>query len=141
MVLFLNIGRPPIKEFHGVGPKIAAVVAYEAFGMNHIPVDVHVLRFSKFFGWCCSNASAEECQEDIKSWMPTYYWHMLNSTIGSFSQLSVSNKDLINSEMVRMCIGRDVIPQMNIYNKLVEYYKTFVRKKRNHDKVSPQRKV
>jgi endonuclease-3 len=54
-----------IKEFHGVRPKIAGVVAYEAFGINHIPVDVHVLRFSKFFGWCSSNASAEECQEDI----------------------------------------------------------------------------
>jgi endonuclease-3 len=49
-----------IKEFHGVGHKIAAVVAYEAFGINHIPVDVHFLRFSKFFGWCSSKASAEE---------------------------------------------------------------------------------
>ena len=38
-----------IKEFHGVGPKIAAVVAYEAFGINHIPVDVHVLKVSKVF--------------------------------------------------------------------------------------------
>ena len=130
-----------IKEFCGVGPKIAAVVAYEAFGINHIPVYVHVLRFSKFFGWFSSNASAEECQEDIESWMPTYYWHMFNSTVGSFCRLSVSNKDLINSDMIRMRIGRFVIPQMDIYNKLLEYSKTLERKKRNHDKVSPQRKV
>jgi endonuclease III len=33
-----------IKEFHGIGPKSAAMVAYEAFGINHIPVDIHVLR-------------------------------------------------------------------------------------------------
>ena len=81
-------------------------MAYEAFGINHIPVDVHVLRFSKFFCWCSSNASAEECQEDIESWMPKYYWHMVNSTIGSFCQLSVSHKDLIKSEMIRMQMGR-----------------------------------
>jgi hypothetical protein len=38
-----------------------------------------------------------------------------------------------------MRIRRDVIPQMDIYNKLLEYSKTLERKKRNHDKVSPQR--
>jgi adenine-specific DNA glycosylase len=37
-----------IKEFPGVGPKIASVVAYEAFGINHIPVDVDVLDFPSF---------------------------------------------------------------------------------------------
>jgi endonuclease-3 len=69
------------KEFHCVGPKSAS----EAFRINHIPVDVHILRFSKFFCRCSSNVSAEECQEDIESWMPTYYWHLVNSTIGSFN--------------------------------------------------------
>jgi endonuclease-3 len=50
-----------IKEFPGGGPKIASVVlAYEAYGINHIPVDVHVLRFSKFICWYSKNASAEE---------------------------------------------------------------------------------
>mgnify|MGYP000016711576 CR=1 FL=1 len=128
-----------IKAFRGVGPKIAAVVAYEAFGINHIPVDVHVLRFSKFFGWCSSNASAEVCQEDIESWMPKYFWHMVNSTIGSFCQLSASKKALIQSEMIRMRIGRDVLPQMDVYNKLLEYCNTMERKKKNQEKVSPQK--
>jgi endonuclease III len=32
-----------IKEFHSVGPKIASVVAYEPFGINHVPVDVEIL--------------------------------------------------------------------------------------------------
>ena len=128
-----------IKDFGGVGPKIAAVVAYEAFGINHIPVDVHVLRFSKFFGWCSSNASAEVCQEDIESWMPKYFWHMVNSTIGSFCQLSASKKALIESEMIRMRIGRDVLPQMDVYKKLLEYCNTMARKKKNQEKVSPQK--
>jgi len=128
-----------IKAFRGVGPKIAAVVAYEAFGINHIPVDVHVLRFSKFFGWCSSNALAEVCQEDIESWMPKYFWHMVNSTIGSFCQLSASKKALIESEMIRMRIGRDVLPQMDVYKKLLEYCNIMARKKKNQEKVSPQK--
>jgi hypothetical protein len=34
--------------------------------------------------------------------MPTFYWQIINSTICSLVyQLSVSNKDLINSEMKR----------------------------------------
>jgi hypothetical protein len=51
----------------------------------------------------------------------------------------MSNNDLIKSEMIRMGIGRDVIPQMDIHNKLFKYSKTLEKKKRNHDKVSPQK--
>jgi hypothetical protein len=42
-----------------------------------------------------------------------------STTIGSFSQLAVSNKDLIASEMIRMCIGKDAIPRMDVGNKLL----------------------
>jgi hypothetical protein len=38
--------------------------------------------------------------------------------------------------MVRMRIGRDVLPQMDVYNKLWEYCKTMERKKKNQEKVS-----
>jgi hypothetical protein len=61
---------------------------------------------------------------------------MVNSTIGSFSQFAVSNKDLIDSEMIRMHTGKDVIPHMDVCNKLLEYSKILERKKKNHDKLS-----
>eukprot|EP00978_Attheya_sp_CCMP212_P017814 scaffold47986_cov64-Attheya_sp.AAC.1 len=55
-----------IIKFHGVGKKIASVVTYEAFGISRIPVDTHVLRFAKYFGWFRDDASANKCQEDIE---------------------------------------------------------------------------
>eukprot|EP00978_Attheya_sp_CCMP212_P017682 scaffold47365_cov68-Attheya_sp.AAC.6 len=75
-----------ITKFNGVGRKMASVVAYEAFGISHIPVDVHVLKFAKYFGWCRDNVSAKQCQEDIEGWMPEINWYRVNSTISSFSQ-------------------------------------------------------
>jgi hypothetical protein len=65
--------------------------------------------------------------------------YMVNSTIGSFCQLSVSHKDFIKSEMIRMRIRRYVLPQMDVYNKLSEYCNTMERKKKNQDKVSPNK--
>jgi hypothetical protein len=79
-------------------------------------------------------------QEDIESWMPSYYWHMVNSTIGSFSQLAASNKDLIASEMIRMHIRKDVtIPHMDVCNKLLKFSKSLGRKKKNHDMFSQKK--
>eukprot|EP00978_Attheya_sp_CCMP212_P032947 scaffold130700_cov68-Attheya_sp.AAC.2 len=105
-----NAGQVPadwdaIIKFHGVGQKIASVVDYEAFGISCIPVDVHVLRFAKYFGWFWESASAFECQEDIEGWMPEINWYRVNSTIGSFCQLATRNQSLLYSEMDRMRMG------------------------------------
>eukprot|EP00978_Attheya_sp_CCMP212_P041697 scaffold242434_cov48-Attheya_sp.AAC.1 len=93
-------------KFRGVGRKIASVVAYEAFGISCIPVDTHVLKFAKYFGWCGNKALPYQCQEDIECWMPEMYWYLVNSTIiGSFCQLAMSNQALLFSEMDRMRMG------------------------------------
>jgi hypothetical protein len=65
---------------------------------------------------------------------------MVNSTIGSFSQLAMSNKDFIASEMIRMHIGKDVISHMDVCNKLLEFSKTLEREKKNHDNFSQEQK-
>jgi hypothetical protein len=72
--------------------------------------------------------------------MPSSYWHMVNSIIGSFSQLDVSNKDVIASEMIRIRIGKDVIPHMDVCNKLLEYSKILEREKTKNDKLSQEQK-
>ena len=94
-----------ITKFHGVGRKIASVVMYEAFGISRVPVDIHVLKFARYFGWCSDKAEAKNCQEDIEGWMPEIYWHLVNSTIGSFCQLAASHKEILYPEMKRMRIG------------------------------------
>jgi endonuclease III len=109
-----------ITKFRGVGRKIASVVAYEAFGISRIPVDVHVLKFAKYFGWCRDNATASKCQEDIEGWMPEINWYRVNSTIGSFCQLAGSNKELLYSEMDRMRIGL-INPKFNMVHFLKDY--------------------
>ena len=100
--------------------RLWGVVAYEAFGISRIPVDVHVLRFAKYFGWCRDNATASKCQEDIESWMPEINWYRVNSTIGSFCQLAGSNKELLYSEMDRMRIGL-INPKFNMVHFLKDY--------------------
>ena len=94
-----------ITKFHGVGRKIASVVMYEAFGISRVPVDIHVLKFARYFGWCSDKAEAKSCQEDIEGWMPEIYWHLVNSTIGSFCQLAASHEEILYPEMKRMRIG------------------------------------
>jgi endonuclease-3 len=115
-----------IIKFHGVGKKIASVVTYEAFGISRIPVDTHVLRFAKYFGWCRDDASANNCQEDIEGWMPEINWYRVNSTIGSFCQLATSNQALLYSEMDRMRMGLinpkfDMVRFLKDYVRLWEY--------------------
>jgi endonuclease-3 len=71
VVLDVHNGNVPadwdaITKFYGVGQKIASVVVYEAFGISRVPVDIHVLNFAKYFGWCSDKASAKSCQEDIE---------------------------------------------------------------------------
>eukprot|EP00978_Attheya_sp_CCMP212_P021883 scaffold64342_cov48-Attheya_sp.AAC.1 len=101
---------------------MAFVVAYEAFGISRIPVDVHVLRFAKYFGWCWDNVSDKQNQEDIEGWMPEINWYCINtSTIGSFSQLAMSNnKDVLYSEMDRMRMGL-ISPKFDMGHFLKEY--------------------
>eukprot|EP00978_Attheya_sp_CCMP212_P012738 scaffold31872_cov76-Attheya_sp.AAC.3 len=107
-------------KFHGVGQKIASVVAYEAFGIFRIPVDTHVLKFAKYFGWCGDNATAYKCQEDIEGWMPEINWYRVNNTIGSFCQLARSNKVLLYSEMDKMRMGL-INPKFDMVHFLKEY--------------------
>eukprot|EP00978_Attheya_sp_CCMP212_P033777 scaffold138117_cov65-Attheya_sp.AAC.2 len=98
----------------------ASVVAYEAFGISRIPVDTHVLKFAKYFGWCGDNALPYQCQEDIEGWMPEIYWYLVNSTIGSFCQLATSNQALLYSEMDRMRMGL-INPKFDMVHFLKEY--------------------
>ena len=109
-----------ITKFHGVGRKIASVVVYEAFGISRVPVDIHVLRFARYFGWCSDKADAKSCQDDIEGWMPEINWHLVNSTIGSFSQLAASHQKILCSEMKRMRIGL-IYPQFDMVHFLEEY--------------------
>jgi hypothetical protein len=41
--------------------------------------------------------------------------------------------------MIKMRIGRDVLPQMDVYNKVSENCKTMERKKKSQEKVSPNK--
>jgi endonuclease III len=124
-VLDVHNGQVPadwdaITKFRGVGRKIASVVVYEAFGISRVPVDAHVLRFAKYFGWCRENATATKCQEDIEGWMPEITWYLVNSTIGSFCQLASSHKKILYSEMDRMRIGL-INPKFDMVRFLKEY--------------------
>jgi endonuclease III len=124
-VLDVHNGQVPadwdaITKFRGVGRKIASVVVYEAFGISRVPVDAHVLRFAKYFGWCRENATATKCQEDIEGWMPEITWYLVNSTIGSFCQLASSHKKNLYSEMDRMRIGL-INPKFDMVRFLKEY--------------------
>lgn len=75
-------GRVPrtleeLREFPGVGRKVANCVLVYAFGLDAIPVDTHVHRLSHRLGWVRTK-SPDQTEAALVAMIPRRHWPLVN---------------------------------------------------------------
>ena len=75
-----NISVLELASLHGVGYKMAIILITSAFhGVEGIPSNIHVLRWSWALAWCNTNAmDGLKCSCELERWLPKDQWTKIN---------------------------------------------------------------
>lgn len=76
-----------IRDFPGVGPKMAYIIEHVAFGtVSGIGVDTHMHRMFNDLNWVNSTTNPEQTREQLEGWLPKKYWGSINVLWVGFGQ-------------------------------------------------------
>jgi endonuclease-3 len=76
---------PELVRLPGVGIKVAAIIAIEAYGRNEISVDVHVHRIMNRLGVVATRSPEQTCARLYRI-LPRRVWRHVNVTLVAFGQ-------------------------------------------------------
>ena len=74
-----------LREFPGVGPKVANLVSGVAFGKPAIAVDIHVHRVANRWGYVCA-PTPEKTEQQLREALPERYWVEINERLVPFGK-------------------------------------------------------
>ncbi|KAH8938337.1 hypothetical protein BDL97_16G077600 [Sphagnum fallax] len=77
-----------LMKLPGVGPKVALLVLFVAFGMGEegMIVDTNVKRVCQRLGWVAEKATPEQTRQTLQSWLPSSLWADISFLFVGFGQ-------------------------------------------------------